>query len=112
MPDTPVIEVLEYTTEDGRGPYRDWMANLSDRDARVRVRVRIDRVSLGNFGDWHAVGGGVSELRIPYGPGYRVYFGRHGNQLVILLCGGDKRTQLQDIAMAQAYWADYQRRMT
>ena len=104
------IEVLEYLTEDGRSPFREWLLELRDQEARSRVRVRIDRISLGNFGDWHGVGGGISEVRIPYGPGYRVYFGRRGNTVVILLCGGDKRTQAQDIDLAQAYWVDYQRR--
>ncbi|NUQ39432.1 MAG: type II toxin-antitoxin system RelE/ParE family toxin [Caldilineales bacterium] len=110
MIDTATIQILEYRTENGRSPYREWLHSLRDREARARVRVRIDRVALGNFGDWHAVGGGVSELRIQFGPGYRVYFGRQGNTVVILLCGGDKSTQTQDIELAKAYWADYQRR--
>jgi putative addiction module killer protein len=105
------IQVLEYRTENGRNPYLEWLRSLRDREARARVRVRVARVALGNFGDWDNVGGGVSELRIHYGPGYRVYFGRQGNTLVILLCGGDKRTQAQDIALAKAYWADYQQRI-
>lgn len=109
MIDTATIQILEYRTENGRSPYREWLHSLRDREARARVRVRIDRVALGNFGDWHAVGG-VSELRIQFGPGYRVYFGRQGNTVVILLCGGDKSTQTQDIELAKAYWADYQRR--
>lgn len=78
--------------------------------ARARIRVRLNRVRLGNFGDCKSVGGGVSELRIRYGPGYRVYLGRKGNRLVILLYGGDKRTQSNDIALAQQYWANYRRR--
>ena len=110
MTDDPAIKVLEYQTEDGHIPYREWLRSLRDRQARARVRVRVSRVSLGNLGDWGTVGGGVSELRIHYGPGYRAYFGRQGNTMVILLCGGDKRTQVQDIELAQAYWADYQRR--
>jgi putative addiction module killer protein len=102
--------VLEYRTEAGRSPYLEWLRSLRDREARVRVRVRIDRLVLGDFGDWDAVGNGLGELRIHYGPGYRVYFGRQGNTAVILLCGGDKRTQAQDIELAKAYWADYQQR--
>jgi len=109
MTDT-AIDIVEYLTEDGRSPFREWLLGLRDREARVRVRVRIDRISLGNFGDSHGVGGGVSEVRISHGPGYRVYFGRRGNTVVILLCGGDKASQAQDIHLAQAYWADYQRR--
>ena len=104
------IRVLEYRTENGRSPFQEWLRSLRDREARARVRVRIDRVALGNFGDWQAVGSGVGELRIHYGPGYRVYFGRQGDTAVILLCGGDKRTQTQDVELAKAYWADYQQR--
>lgn len=104
------IDVLEYLTEGGRNPFRKWLEGLKDRRARARVRVRLNRIRLGNFGDCKSVGRGVSELRIPYGPGYRVYFGRKGNTVVILLCGGDKRTQSRDITLAQEYWADYYRR--
>ena len=104
------IEVLEYVTEDGRNPFRAWLEGLRDRQARARVRVRINRVRLGNFGDSKSVGDGVSELRIPHGPGYRIYFGRKGQTVVILLHGGDKSTQANDIALARRYWADYQRR--
>ena len=104
------IKILEYQTKDGRSPYREWLRSLRDRQARARVRVRIDRRSLGNFGDWSSVGGGVGELRIHYGPGYRVYFGRQSDTLVILLCGGDKRTQAQDIELAKMYLENYQQR--
>lgn len=107
-----VIEVREYRTVDGRSPFPEWLSGLGDRQARARVRVRLNRLRLGNFGDSKGVGGGVSELRISYGPGYRVYFGRRGDTVVILLCGGDKRTQARDIERAQEYWADYRRRMT
>lgn len=109
MSDTP-IEILEYLTTGGQNPFRDWLEGLRDRQARARIRVRLNRIRLGNFGDCKSVGRGVSELRIPHGPGYRVYFGRQGNTVVILLYGGDKRTQSQDIALAQAYWNDYLRR--
>jgi putative addiction module killer protein len=77
-------------------------AGLRDSRARTRVQARIRRLSVGNFGDVRPVGGGVSELRIDYGPGYRVYFVRRGETVVVLLAGGDKRTQDRDIATAHA----------
>lgn len=109
MTETP-ITVLEYQTEDGRQPFTEWLLALRDQEAAHRIDSRIGRVRLGNFGDARSVGQGVSELRIPYGPGYRVYFGRQGDRLVILLCGGDKRSQQSDIRRAHEYWADYLRR--
>lgn len=80
--------------------FSTWFDGLRDREARARITVRIRRLSLGNPGDVKSVGKGVSELRVDYGPGYRVYFTRRGNALVILLCGGDKRSQDRDIARA------------
>jgi putative addiction module killer protein len=80
--------------------FTDWFAALRDREARARITVRIRRLSLGNPGDVKPVGGGVSEMRIDYGPGYRVYFVGRGNTVVVLLCGGDKRQQDRDIARA------------
>ena len=77
-----------------------WFRNLRDRRARARIQVRIDRLSLGNPGDAKPVGEGVSELRIDYGPGYRVYFLRRGDTVIVLLAGGDKRTQDRDIGTA------------
>jgi putative addiction module killer protein len=82
--------------------YADWFAHLRDRQARARIDVRIRRLSLGNPGDVGPVGEGVSELRIDYGPGYRVYFVQREKHVVILLAGGDKRTQTQDIQTAIA----------
>jgi putative addiction module killer protein len=81
--------------------YSKWFKSLRDRQARARIDVRIRRLSLGNPGDVRPVGEGVSELRIDYGPGYRVYFVQRGQTLVILLAGGDKRTQDQDIKKAR-----------
>ena len=77
-----------------------WLANLRDGQARARINTRIRRLSIGNPGDTRSVGGGVSELRIDYGPGYRVYFVCRSEALVVLVAGGDKRTQDHDIAMA------------
>lgn len=80
--------------------FQAWLSELRDRQARVRILARITRVTQGNFGDWKATQGAVSELRIDYGPGYRVYFTRRGATLILLLCGGDKRTQAADIKRA------------
>jgi putative addiction module killer protein len=85
-------QLLIYVTQDGREPFSEWLVSLKDAKARAKIRVRLDRVSLGNPGDCHGVGEGVQELRIDYGPGYRVYFGQEGHAVVLLLCGGDKRT--------------------
>ena len=83
-----------------------WLTELRDARARMRITARIRRLSLGNPGDVKAVGEGVSEMRIDFGPGYRVYFVQPGNALVVLLAGGDKRTQDRDIATAQALARD------
>lgn len=81
--------------------FSDWLGSLRDRRARAKIVVRIERLADGNFGDHKSVKGGVFELRVDYGPGYRVYFFQRGKVLVILLCGGDKRTQDADIAHAK-----------
>ena len=82
--------------------YAHWFTSLRVGRARMRIEARIRRLSLGNFGDVRPVGEGVSEMRIDYGPGYRVYFVQRGAALVVLLAGGDKRTQDRDIATARA----------
>ncbi len=99
-----------YITGEGREPFSEWLASLRDIKARAKVRVRLDRVSLGNLGDCHGAGDGVQELRIDYGPGYRVYFGQEEATIVLLLCGGDKSTQTKDIETAKRYWSEYRRR--
>jgi putative addiction module killer protein len=82
--------------------FSDWLSRLDDSRARARIAERIRRVGLGNLGDVKPVGEGVSELRIDYGPGYRVYLVRRGTEVVILLCGGAKSSQAKDIARARA----------
>lgn len=108
--ETSPEELRVYVTQDGRSPFSEWLTALRDSKARAKIRVRLDRVSLGNLGDCHGLGEGLQELRIDYGPGYRVYFGQLGQAIVLLLCGGDKRTQAKDIELAQEYWNDYRRR--
>jgi putative addiction module killer protein len=84
--------------------FRDWLVGLKDRQAHARVLARVARMELGNLGDVEPVGNGVSETRIDYGPGYRVYFASKGKALIILLAGGDKKTQAKDIKSAKALW--------
>ncbi|GAK43537.1 protein of unknown function DUF891 [Tepidicaulis marinus] len=81
--------------------FANWFKRLKDRQARARLQARIDRMALGGFGDCKPVGNGVSEMRVHYGPGYRVYFIQRGKTLVVLLAGGSKRTQSKDILLAQ-----------
>jgi putative addiction module killer protein len=81
--------------------FRKWLDSLRDRNARLRIATRIRRMELGNPGDTKSVGSGVFEMRIPYGPGYRLYYVTIGTTLVVLLCGGDKSSQKRDIAMAK-----------
>jgi len=103
-------DVRIYARSDGSEPFTAWLRGLRDGTTRARIRQRIARIRLGNFGDARGVGGGVQELRIPVGPGLRVYFGREGDSVVILLYGGEKSTQARDIESAQDYWRDYRSR--
>ena len=104
------ITVLHYLTSAGDCPFREWINSVRDKAVRATVAARINRVRAGTLGDWKAVGEGVFELRIDRGPGYRVYFGRDGKTVVILLTGGEKRTQDSDIRKAKEYWRDYETR--
>ena len=104
------ISILHYRTLEGRFPYREWVESIADKAARAAVLARVDRLTFGTFGDWKAVGEGVCELRVHLGAGYRVYFGRDGKTVVILLCGGEKRSQDTDIRRAKRYWNDYEAR--
>lgn len=99
-----------YKTKNGSTPFREWLEALRDVNGRAKIRVRLDRARLGNLGDHKHLGEGVWELRIDYGPGYRVYFAKEETQLVLLLIGGDKTTQKRDIAQATEYLQDYRRR--
>lgn len=108
MPDA--IEVLHYQTADGRIPFREWLDTVTDPVAYAAIQVRKDRLARGLFGDCEPVGEGVWELRIDTGAGYRMYYARSGKQVVLFLCGGDKRSQKADIKTAKAYWRDYEQR--
>jgi putative addiction module killer protein len=97
-------EILLYETDDGSVPFSDWMDSIEGQPIYDIVMVRLDRVEKGSFGDHRPVGEGVSELRIDFGKGYRVYFGRIGNDIVVLLVGGEKSSQAEDIKLAKKYW--------
>lgn len=102
-------EVLIYEDRSGRAPFVRWFDGLKDRKAKEKIQTRLARVRLGNFGDCRPVGGGVLELRIHHGPGYRVYFAEEDRHHVVLLSAGSKQTQAKDIAQAQSYWEDWRK---
>lgn len=104
-----MVTLLEYLDEDGDSPYRAWFDNL-DAQAAARVAIAQTRLSLGNFSTVKGVGGGVFEVRLDFGPGYRIYFGKDGDTLVILLGGGTKKKQQDDIEAAHERWRDYKKR--
>lgn len=104
------MELRYYQTSAGEQPFVEWLKGLNDRRARTRIEARLARVVIGNLGDVEPVGEGVMELRVDWGPGYRVYFARVGHVIVLLLCGGDKRTQQRDINRAKEYFEDYKAR--
>lgn len=99
--------VIVYANENGKEPFTEWLYQLRDAMIRKRILARVSRLQQGNYGDCEVVGEGVSELRLFFGPGYRVYFGEHGHNIVVLLSGGDKSSQSKDIQQAKAYWQEY-----
>ncbi|TRT59660.1 MAG: type II toxin-antitoxin system RelE/ParE family toxin [Microcystis aeruginosa Ma_QC_C_20070703_M131] len=100
-------EIERYVTADGQIPFDNWFDSIRVSKTQTIISKRLDRVRMGNLGDYRSVGGGVFELRIDYDPGYRIYFGQVGTTIVLLLCGGDKSSQIKDIRQAQEYWRDY-----
>ena len=104
------MELLRCRRVDGKEPFTEWLDGLRDKAASARIRIRLRRIEAGNFGDCEPVGEGVSELRIHVGAGYRVYFGRYGQKVILLLCGGDKSSQVSDIRTAKALWAEWKQR--
>ena len=103
------MELRGYIDEHGNKPFAVWFDRL-DKAAAAKVAITLSRVEQGNFSNVKGVGQGVFENRIDFGPGYRIYFGKDGDLLVILLCGGTKKRQERDIELAQARWVDYKRR--
>lgn len=98
-----------YRTRAGTEPYVDYVDSLKDREGAARIRVRVTRAESGNLGDHRSVGQGVIELRIDFGPGYRIYVGLDGMELIVLLSAGDKGSQVKDIRLAIGYWNEYRR---
>ena len=100
-------EIFVFETRDGRVPFREWMNLVKGQPVYEKVVARLERIEEGNFGEHRSVGEGVSELVINFGPGYRVYYGLDGADIVILLVGGSKATQQKDIDAAKQYWRQY-----
>ena len=101
------IEIQYYRDPNGSQPFTEWFESIRDRNTQQRIDKRLARLEDGNLGDCQSVGGGVFELRLHFGPGYRIYFGQIENTLVLLLCGGDKKSQQGDIVIAKTYWREY-----
>ncbi|MFA7327944.1 MAG: type II toxin-antitoxin system RelE/ParE family toxin [Candidatus Ratteibacteria bacterium] len=98
-----------YKSAKGSEPYVKYVDSLKDREGAAKIRVRVTRAELGNLGDHRSLGQGVVELKIDFGPGYRVYVGFQGKELIVLLCAGDKGSQSKDVKRAMDYWSDYRR---
>lgn len=103
------MELREYVTVDGRNPFGDWLAGL-DPYAAAKITIALTRLSLGNFSNVEGVGASILEYKLNFGPGYRVYFGKDGDTLIILLGGGTKRSQQNDIRSAVSWWQEYKER--
>jgi len=106
-----MLSILEYVDRAGTSPFAGWFQTL-DGGAAAKVTTAVGRLELGNFSNVKGVGAGVFEYRIDFGPGYRVYFGKIKDTVVLLLCGGDKTTQAADIRTAKEYWQDYKDRQS
>ena len=106
-----VKTIFYYVSSNGKKPFEEWFRGLKDSVTKSRIRRRIDRLSLGNYGDYKVISGGLCELRLDFGSGYRIYFAEQDNQIVMFLCGGDKSTQDKDIEAAKAYLEELQKRI-
>ncbi len=104
-----MFEVRRYRTTAGDEPVTEWLLALNDAQAQARINARIARLAAGNFGDCKPLRSGVWELRVDWGPGYRVYYGEDGPVIVMLICGGDKKSQRKDIRLARRLWQNYRK---
>lgn len=102
--------LLNYVLPTGEAPVEDWLSGLKDIKGRAKIRARINQIRIGNPGNFKMIAPGVMEMKIDFGPGYRVYYARVGDKIILLLCGGDKTTQSSDIKTAREHLADYKRR--
>lgn len=109
MRETYPREIQVYQTPDGIEPFTEWLTSIRDIRTQTRIHARLERLEDGNLGDFQTVGEGVIELRIHFGPGYRIYFGQIDNTIILLLSGGDKQSQKRDIDQAKTYWEEYKR---
>ena len=101
------MQVRYYITENGKKPFIEWLDKLKDVKGRIKILTQIDRLSLGNYGNCETIGDGVNELKINFGPGYRIYYAKTGDEIVLILCGGTKKTQQTDINKAKEFWAKH-----
>lgn len=109
---TPLKHLLYYQARSGKSPFEEWLEGLKDRRAAAKIRARLNRLAyFGYAGNFKSTGRGVYELKIDFGPGYRVYFAKDAETIILLLCGGDKGTQDRDIKKAVEYWEDYKQRI-
>ena len=99
-----MIEIREYITPEGTSPFEEWFFNLRDRKAKAKITIRLGRVAAGNFGDHKYLCEGVYELRLTYGKGIRIYYGKEEDTIILLLLGGDKSTQTRNVKKAIEYW--------
>lgn len=100
-----------YTTENGKTPFLEWFTKIKDQLTKIRIRRRLDRIELGNYGDYKVLGEGLCELRLDFGSGYRIYFTEQAEEIVMLLCSGDKSTQSADIETARLYLKELKARV-
>lgn len=100
-------KVVFFETANGKKPFHEWFNSLKDRKTRERIGTRLLRLEAGNLGDHRSVGEGIHEMRLHFGPGYRIYFAEHGNCIIVVLAGGTKKTQQDDIKKAQRYFSEF-----
>lgn len=108
--ETKPKDIRIHRTPEGREPFTEWIEKLKDKKIRAAILARIDRLRGGNFGDYKSLGENLYELRIRYGAGYRVYFGKADKIIIVIVCGGSKSAQKQDIQRAMAYWEELKKK--